>query len=131
MSENTAKASGNSVSAALDDAQLKAFAEWQEKERIRKEKLEQAKLARQAANKRPVNADGTEMNASQAFLHAVAGLLDNYVSAYADDSETLTRRLREQVIPAITAVANSPSTAMAGSQDRFRQLLDQYRAPVS
>ena len=116
--------------AGMDADQLAAFLKWQEKEAIRKAKLEEAKEARKRTNNRGLNPDGTERNATQAFLASVGGLLSNWADAYAADPEQLVRRIKEQLIPSVNAVANTASTQMAGAQDQFRQLLNQYHAPA-
>lgn len=128
MSENTANGNGNAT-ATLDPDQMAAFLAYQEKERVRKEKLAQAAEARKRTNNRGLNADGSERNATQAFLMSVGELLSNWTVTYASDPDQLVRRINEQLIPSVTAVANTPSTLMAGAQDQFRMLLGQYHAP--
>jgi hypothetical protein len=129
MSETTNNSNGNGT-ATLDADQMSAFLAYQEKERIRKEKLAAAKEARQRTNNRGLNPDGSERNATQAFLTTLGDLLVNWADAYAEDPDQLVRRLREQLIPSVNAVANTASTQMAGAQDQFRQLLNQYHAPA-
>jgi len=131
MSETTTiTQNGTADTAAMDTDQLAAFLKWQEKEAARKAKLEEAKEARKRTNNRGLNPDGTERNATQAFLAAIGALLDNWATSYAEDPEQLVRRIREQLIPSVNAVANTASTQMAGAQDQFRQLLNQYHAPA-
>jgi len=129
MSETTTSSNGTAT-ATLDPDQMAAFLAYQEKERIRKEKLAAAAEARKRTNNRGLNPDGTERNATQAFLAAIGALLDNWATSYAEDPEQLVRRIREQLIPSVNAVANTASTQMAGAQDQFRQLLNQYHAPA-
>jgi hypothetical protein len=132
MSESTnPNASANGTATAmLDQAQMDAFLAFQEKERIRKEKAEAAKAERKRSNNRGVNVDGTERNATQAFLATAAALLSNWAEAYAEDPAQLVRRINEQLVPSLNAVANTGSTQMAGAQDQFRSLLENYRAPA-
>lgn len=129
MSQDTMAQNGTAT-AGMDADQLAAFLKWQEKEAIRKAKLEEAKEARKRTNNRGLNPDGTERNATQAFLASVGALLANWATAYAEDPDQLVRRIREQLIPSVNAVANTASTQMAGAQDQFRQLLNQYHAPA-
>lgn len=128
MSETTNN--NGSGTATLDADQMSAFLAFQEKERIRKEKLAAAAAERKRTNNRGLNPDGSERNATQAFLAAVGGLLDNWATAYAADPDQLVRRIREQLIPSVNAVSNTASTQMAGAQDQFRMLLNQYHAPA-
>ena len=127
MSESTITQGTNGT---MDQEQLAAFLAWQQKEADRKAKLAAAAEQRKRANDRGKMADGTDRNATQAFLASAAELLDNWASAYAQDPDQLVRRIREQLIPALNAVANTPSTTMAGAQDQFRHLMRGYHAPA-
>jgi len=130
MSQDTIAQNGTTDAAVMSPEQLAAFQAWQAKEAVRKQRLEEAKEARKRTNNRGLNPDGSERNATQAFLAAVGSLLDNWATSYAEDPDQLVRRIREQLIPSVNAVANTASTQMAGAQDQFRQLLNQYHAPA-
>lgn len=130
MSEPNSTVTDNGSAPSMTAEQLAAFQAWQVKEAQRIEKAEQAKELRKRQNNRPMNADGTEMNATQAFLTVLSDLQREYARVYANDPATFVRRMEEQITPAITAVASTPSTLMAGSLDQARRLLAAYMPPA-
>lgn len=134
MSENTNSSNGTATidpAALAEDPNLLAqLLELKAKDDARKAKLAAAAEARKRSNDRGKNADGTDRSATQAFVVEAAALLANWAESYEEDPAQLVRRIREQLIPAFTAVGNTASTQMAGAQDQFRQLMKAYRAPA-
>lgn len=134
MSENTTNSNGTATidpsALAADPELLAQLLVLKAKDDERKAKLEAAKEARKRSNDRGKNADGTERSATQAFVVEAAALMANWAESYEEDPAQLVRRIREQFIPALTAVGNTASTQMAGAQDQFRQLFKAYRAPA-
>ena len=102
------------------------------KEQERKAKAEEAKEARRRANGRPIDpATGKEVPAATAFLMSEATLLKNWIDTYAGDPEQFVNRMRDQFVPMIVALADTPSVMMASAYDNNRRTLNAWKVPAN
>lgn len=130
MSENTTTTastpdtSGNGT--PFSDEQLAHLLKLAEKERERQAKAEEAKEARKRANNRPVGPDGKEMSASAGFVTVAAQLISEWARIYAKDPAQFMRKVRDQVVPIMVTVGNTPSIVAGPTYDGNRKTLQAF-----
>jgi hypothetical protein len=119
----------NALTAITDADQIKAFQEYQRKEAVRKQKLQEAADKRKRENARGKNEDGTDRSALQASMFALVDLLRNWNEMYEEDPASLRRRVEEGLIPEIMSLATAGSTTASTALDGSRRKFSAMHAP--
>lgn len=116
----------------LSEEELLEFLQLKAKARKAKERADAAAAERKRLNGRPIDPEtGKELPASVAFFQVEATWLENWLTTYANDPAKFMQRIRDQFLPMVVSLSQTPSSLMSTEFDSNRRTMRAWMVPAN